>query len=50
MQQVMVHLVFMARRLAAPLAEIKQKQKRGDPKAAPIALEAIEKTLCAPRA
>lgn len=40
MQQVMVHVVFMARRLAGRAKEIKPKQKRATPEGRPIALEA----------
>ena len=40
MQQVMVHEVFMARRLAGRAQESKPKRKEGDPKAAHVALEA----------
>lgn len=40
MQAVMVHLVFMGRRLAGRIKESKCKRKEGGPKAAHFALEA----------
>lgn len=40
MQAVMVHLVFMAARLAGRRQEIKRKRKEGGPEAAHFALEA----------
>jgi hypothetical protein len=40
MQAIMVHLVFMGRRLTGQGQEIKRKRKEGDPKAAHFALEA----------